>query len=173
MKDQIFLYKPNHHDGQTNKNQHRVANLDNISVPMKLKEQFNQTVNSQQQGEYTRNNLNTDLIKLTPNLPTTNINSTVSGDQFIQAHHTYDQTYALDQKQNHTTAYTNPQNMREEYQHNIVRGARLQPTLSVQEGFEGRGTRPVEFQENIPHNLQQNGNGVNKGAYNMFAGRFQ
>ena len=120
-----------------------------------------------------RNNQNTDDIKLQRNTPITNIVGNANGDMIRHAHHIYDQTYHLDQKQNHTSAYTNPQNMQEENRQNIVHDAKLQPKLSVQEGFEGRGTQPVEQMQNIPYNLQHNNNGINKNAYNMFAGRFQ
>jgi hypothetical protein len=157
----------------TNKSQHNTATLENIAMPVKLKEQYNQTIVTNQQGDYMRNNQNTDEIKLQRNMPITNVESTVSGDTMHHAHHIYDQTYHLEQKQNHTTAYTNPNNMLEENRHNIIHDAKLQPKLSVTEGFEGRGTQPIEQRQHIQHNLSHTSNGTNKSAYNMFATRFQ
>ena len=173
MSDNNFKMRDNINiDAQTNKSNHRTAYVDVGAAPMKIREQYNQTVNTNHISDYTRNNLNTEVKHLEKNVPMTNINTSVSGNELKQAHHMYDQTYTLEQKQNHTTAYTNPQNMRQENLHNIVRGAKLQPTLSVQESFEGRGTRPIEYHDNTPHVLDNASNGVNKTAYNMYANRF-
>jgi hypothetical protein len=158
-------------EGYTNKSQKQTATIDNIATPMRLKEQLNQTVVTNQQGDHMKNNYNTDELKLERNTPATNVAGVISGDSLKQAHHIYDQTYHIEQKQNHTSAYTNRMNMKEENRHNIVHGAKLQPKLSVTEGFEGRGTQPLEQMQNMEYYLKNNG--TSKNAYNMFANRFQ
>ena len=44
---------------------------------------------------------------------------------------------------------------------------------NLNESYEGRASMPVEMNENIPFQLQDNAGGVNKGAYNLFADRYQ
>ena len=155
----------------TNKQQHRTGTLANESVAVKIKDIANKTVNTNYQGEYNRNNVNYDLQKLERNTPGTSGYSNHSGD--YTKHHIIDPNVKLERRQNQTPAYTNLHNNREEHQHNRVRGARLHPTLSVQEGFEGRGTQPVSQTTNIDYNLAHNNRGVNKDAYNLYADRFQ
>mgnify|MGYP001254298753 CR=1 FL=1 len=165
MKDQQNI------EMMTNPRQHRTAVIENDGAHIKLKDQTNTNVSTNQQGEYFRSNLNQELPKLENRTPITNVMTNQSGEHYKP--YQYDQTKPLEQNRNHTSAYTNPLNSREEYRHNIVHGAKLQPKISPNEGFTGRATKPVEFITNTDHQLRPRGETVNKGAYNQYAERFQ
>ena len=154
----------------TNKRENMTAGAENGSHGVQLRNQINTTVNTNQNGDYTKTNINTNPIELTNKTPITNVFSNQSAEYYKSDENR--QVKPLEQNRNHTSAYTNPQNNREEYTQNILRNAKLQPKISSIEGFDGRGTKPIETFVNTNHNLQPRNQHVQKGSYNQYAERF-
>lgn len=172
MSDSTFRTRENINiNATTQKSQNIGTNLENGDKTMRIRELYNSSVHTNQQGEYSKNNLNTSEMELSRTTPLTNININTNGDKMIQHREQYDPTYILESKQNHTSVHTNLNNTCEENQHNIVRDARLHETLSINEGFENHGVRPQVMVDNIEYNLQHNSRGTNNAAYNMMASR--
>ena len=154
----------------TNKRENMTAGAENGSHGVQLRNQINTTVNTNQNADYTKTNINTNPIELTNKTPITNVFSNQSAEYYKSDENR--QVKPLEQNRNHTSAYTNPQNNREEYTQNILRDAKLQPKISSLEGFDGRGTKPIETFNNTNHILQPKNIHVQKGSYNQYAERF-
>jgi len=159
----------------TNQSQYRNADIEADRVPIRLKDQNNTTVVANTQAEYYKNNQNTSERKLENKMALTDINTPHSAE-YYNKQRMFEHEIKLEPNRNHTTAYTNPRNMQEEYQHNRIRDANLKPRLNIQEGFDGMysaGTMPTVYKDNDPIFLEPRNISTKKQAYNQFADRFQ
>jgi len=154
----------------TNKN--RQANVTRQEmVNVKLNELNNNSVHTSNSTQYQADNQNRNVQKLENKTPITNIIPNYTGDH--SKHHMFGNNKIMPNIQNNTSVHTIPSNNKEEYLQNRIRGAKLQPTLSVNNSFETKGTIPQEYHSNINYDLRAHNQSTNKSAYNQYAERFQ